>query len=529
MDVNGVANLVQAALPNESKNKNVAVLKDNWTGPMNHNDPGFLSDDFPRNPPKLYITAEFDEFDPQTLAQWRNEGFNVTYLPMGDGGEAYLRKLRFLHHKKDLGPCETFGIIAYGDAASLCLEQYHVLDNNAGMKLGCLIAYYPSRIPDPGTRFPSSVRVLVHLTVGDVGVVKHSQMVGIQGKKRVTKRNVDRGLGVGGTLQMGYPAYSYDAEPGFAEHDMDEYDPICAELAWSRSIATARRTFRVDSPSRVEVMVESNSHSKFLTRNVQQIMSTYTTHMPPHVTHVPTLTGGIDAEDLEDFYDQYFVNSNPESMDITLLSRTIGVDRVVDEMYVSFKHTQDMPWILPGVAPTNKRVEIMMVSIVTLRGGKLYHEHVYWDQASVLVQVGLLDPKLVPQTAQEKGVKRLPVVGRRAARRMFSGGSDDEDGAADNRLIAAWEDDAESEMEFKDKMEEGVKVNAGSEQKSKLAERPKRLGKDSEQNGTTEDGASESTESTDKLPSSESAKRTNGKKTKASKAATVEDVASPAG
>jgi len=85
-----------------------------------------------------------------------------------------------------------------------------------------------------------------------------------------------------------------------------------------------------------------------------------------------------------------------------------------------------MPWILPGVPPTNWRVDIVLVGIVAFQGGKLHHEYVYWDQASVLVQVGLLDPKVVPQSAREKGMRRLPVMGRKAARRVFGSVSEAE-------------------------------------------------------------------------------------------------------
>lgn len=165
-------------------------------------------------------------------------------------------------------------------------------------------------------------------------------------------------------------------------------------------------------------------------------MSSYSVHKSPHVTYIPTLTGGVGSEELTRFYSEFFVSCNPSSMKLTLLSRTIGADRVVDELYVAFKHTQQMPWILPALPPTNKRVEIIVVSIVTLRGGKLYHEHVYWDQASVLAQVGLLDPKLVPKEASEKGVERLPVVGREAARRVLRGYDGDDEGEATNELIS---------------------------------------------------------------------------------------------
>ncbi len=169
-------------------------------------------------------------------------------------------------------------------------------------------------------------------------------------------------------------------------------------------------------------------------------MSTYTTRQSPHATYFPTLTGGIGAHELRQFYAGYFLNANPESTRLTLVSRTVGADRVVDELHVAFRHTRAMPWILPGVPPTNRRVEVAVVSIATVRGGKLCHEHVYWDQASVLVQVGLLDRDAVPARAREKGVRRLPVVGREAARRLVRGFEDDEveDGQADNELLPGW-------------------------------------------------------------------------------------------
>lgn len=93
----------------------------------------------------------------------------------------------------------------------------------------------------------------------------------------------------------------------------------------------------------------------------------------------------------------------------------------------------------------------MVVSIVTVRGGKLYSEHVYWDQASVLFQVGLLDPKLLPDKAKKLDVEKLPVVGRDAAYRVLRGMEDAEDGEADNELIPGWyEDEDEEEDEGKD-------------------------------------------------------------------------------
>ncbi|KAI0134860.1 hypothetical protein F4814DRAFT_399173 [Daldinia grandis] len=470
MEIN-LPNIIDAAMPNRG-NRNVGIISSNL-GP-NHNDLGFPSKDFLHSPPKLYITAEDDEFDQLTINEWRSEGFNVEYIPMGNGGNEYRMKLESLS-RSNLGPCETYGIVAYGDAASFCLEHFHVLDNSPQFKLCCLIAYYPTRIPDTRTEFPGGIHVLVHLTTGEeVGIVKQTQIVGIQGKKKTDKRKIDRGMGTGGTMQVSYPSYTYNAVPGFAEHDLDEFDRVSTELSWSRSLATAQRAFRRDVD--LEKVLEQNIESKFYNRHLQHTLSTYTTHKSPHVTYIPTLTGAIGSEELQRFYSEFFIDRNPESMKLTLLSRTIGSDRVVDELYVSFKHTQEMPWILPGVPPTNKKVEVLVVSIVTLRGGKLYHEHVYWDQASVLVQVGLLDPKVVPKKASDAGVKRLPVMGRRAARSVLVGYDESDEGEATNELIPEWDDDADDDVG--NTADEGDKSNSA---KTKEAER------DEEKTGGLED------------------------------------------
>ncbi|GKT45142.1 uncharacterized protein ColSpa_05323 [Colletotrichum spaethianum] len=208
-------------------------------------------------------------------------------------------------------------------------------------------------------------------------------------------------------------------------------------------------------------------------------MSTYATHKSPHVTHIPTLTGGIGASELERFYNQFF--GNPPSMKLTLISRTIGADRVVDEVHVRFKHTEEMPWILPGVPATSKRVEVLVVSIVGLKGGKLYHEHVYWDQASVLVQIGLLDPKIVPDAARKNGVQRLPVVGREAARRVLKGWDPDDEGEADNELILGWDETETGD----DRNKKGV-VKGGESPKKRTSDKesvPERAKSSTEHSG----------------------------------------------
>jgi carboxymethylenebutenolidase len=128
-----------------------------------------------------------------------------------------------------------------------------------------------------------------------------------------------------------------------------------------------------------------------------------------YVNHVPVMTGGAGKAALREFYSRHFIPSMPPDTLLSPISRTVGEDQLVEEIIFSFTHTQEMPWMLPGVAPTHRRVEVALVAIVRFRDGKLEHEHIYWDQASVLKQVGLLtDPS-------------LPVCGAEAARKVASG------------------------------------------------------------------------------------------------------------
>jgi carboxymethylenebutenolidase len=106
------------------------------------------------------------------------------------------------------------------------------------------------------------------------------------------------------------------------------------------------------------------------------------------------LTGGLGRRQLRRFYEHYFIPRMPPDTAMVPLSRTVGLDRIVEEFVFKFTHTVSMDWLLPGVPPTGKPVEVGMVVVVQFEEGKIAHEHIYWDQASVLVQVGLLDPAL---------------------------------------------------------------------------------------------------------------------------------------
>jgi carboxymethylenebutenolidase len=117
----------------------------------------------------------------------------------------------------------------------------------------------------------------------------------------------------------------------------------------------------------------------------------------PHLTVAPTLAGGVGRQGVRDWYAAHFLGRFlPPDGEIVNLSQTVGDTQVVNEDVVRFTHTEELDWILPGVAPTGKPVEISMVVIVGVVDGKVTHEHIYWDQASLLAQIGLLDPSGLP-------------------------------------------------------------------------------------------------------------------------------------
>jgi carboxymethylenebutenolidase len=156
---------------------------------------------------------------------------------------------------------------------------------------------------------------------------------------------------------------------------------------------------------RLNELWEEHVRYEFSTRNTEDTLATMVEDA--YVNHIPVLTGGVGRDELREFYSKRFIPQMPPDTEMTPISRTIGEDQIVDEMVFKFTHTIPMDWMLPGVAPTGKRVEIPLVAIVRFKGGKLAHEHIYWDQASVLVQIGLLDPAQLPIAGVESARKVL--------------------------------------------------------------------------------------------------------------------------
>jgi carboxymethylenebutenolidase len=165
----------------------------------------------------------------------------------------------------------------------------------------------------------------------------------------------------------------------------------------------SRKELVLPQPNLIQLWEEHTKH-EFATRDTESTLATMVEDA--YVNHVPVMTGGVGKTALRAFYSREFIPSMPPDTTLTPISRTVGENQLVDEMIFSFTHTQEMPWMLPGVAPTHRHVEVALVAIVQFRDGKLAHEHIYWDQASVLKQIGLLaDPA-------------LPVFGAESARKV---------------------------------------------------------------------------------------------------------------
>ena len=148
---------------------------------------------------------------------------------------------------------------------------------------------------------------------------------------------------------------------------------------------------------------EAHLGEEFKTRDTQ---ATIDTMVPDaYVNHIPVMTGGVGHDQLREFYSRHFIPKMPADTEILPISRTIGTERLVDEMIFRFTHTLEMDWMLPGIAPTGKRVECGLVVIVHFRGGKLSSEHIYRDQASVLAQIGLIDTSCLPVVGVESAKK----------------------------------------------------------------------------------------------------------------------------
>ncbi|KAK2750637.1 hypothetical protein FQN57_002708 [Myotisia sp. PD_48] len=337
--------------------------------------------------PNIIVTADTVGFDESIFNEFREEGFDGAYLPNTDSPKDYDRQLQGISDSLEFG--HRYAIVAYGSAASLVLEAC----TKPMPKLCAVVAYYPTYLPNNTANIPTSIENLIIHLAGSQS---------FDGKERC----------------FIYPG----SDVGFAQRDSSRYDPVNANIAWGRTLACLKAGFGINSDP--EPHWKNHLLMKFTSKNVDDTMDTLAANARVH--YVPTLTGGVGNQELRRFYEEDFISKIPPSLQTRLISRTKGTDHIVDETLYSFKHTQEIPWMLPGVPPTGKDVEVVIVSIVRIRNNKVCYENVYWDQASVLVQVGLLDPNHIPPgfnpskpMGAENSFRRLPVVGMESAQSVL--------------------------------------------------------------------------------------------------------------
>lgn len=161
------------------------------------------------------------------------------------------------------------------------------------------------------------------------------------------------------------------------------------------------------TPGNVDLGAVFDQHVRheFEDKDVEATMKTMTAE--PYVWNVPTAVGGVGNEGVRRFYTDSFVGKMPADTEVIPISRTVSAEQVVDELLLTFTHDREIEYMLPGIAPTGRRVELPHVVVMKFEGDKIAHEHIYWDQASLLVQVGLLDEE------------HLPAVGIKQARELL--------------------------------------------------------------------------------------------------------------
>lgn len=186
---------------------------------------------------------------------------------------------------------------------------------------------------------------------------------------------------------------------------VDPYIRSATNLSYSRTLALLRR--ELGPHFDLEKLWERHTYYEFVERDAPKTMSTMVN--VPYVNHVATLTGGVGHDELARFYKYHFTGTNvtPPDTELIVLSRTVGADRIIDEMIFKATHTTEIDYFLPGIKPTGKPFQVALVGVIAFRGDKLTFEHIYWDQASLLVQLGLLDPSGLPVAAVETAQKVL--------------------------------------------------------------------------------------------------------------------------
>ncbi|KAF8639983.1 hypothetical protein AX17_001229 [Amanita inopinata Kibby_2008] len=335
------------------------------------------------NTSSLELDSESKVLDPEPVKKWAEEGFAVAGVTLtmqeSNLSELVQQSFRALSELPQVESKYKFAVIIYDPANAPSI----ISAVSPNPQVSCLVAYsFVLKSPLP---FPT----LLHLPSGLTIQPPSSEAI----------------------------SYTYTSpSPYFVLPHTTGYDSGSASVAHSRTLAFLRK--HVGGPLfDLEAIWDEHTYFEFEVRSVAKTMGTMVAE--PYVNHVPTMAGGVGRQELTAFYRDHFIFSNPADAKLHVISRTVGPDRVVDEFIYQVTHDRVIDWLLPGVPPSGNKLSIPMLAVVNIRGDRLYHEHIWWDQATALRQAGVLPTHLPYATPEGIKLLRIPVAGVHVAEKLI--------------------------------------------------------------------------------------------------------------
>ncbi|KAF5370068.1 hypothetical protein D9758_001389 [Tetrapyrgos nigripes] len=337
--------------------------------------------------------------DPEPVQKWAEEGFAVVGIVNSreksgwSVGTALTKGVEALLNLKELDTRDKFAVYVYDPEVLQEVMIYLPKDT----RLSCLVCIGSPAV-DPAV--PTFAHVPANVTPpaasGPVTVHRYS-----------------------------------NSTPHFILPQAADYDPGAATLAHSRTLVFLRKI--LGGPIfDIEAVWEEHTYFEFEVRNLSKTLGTMVAE--PYVNHVPTMTGGVGRKALTAFYRDHFIFANPADTELQLVSRTVGSDRIIDEFVFKLTHDRIVDWLLPGIPPSGKKLEIPFVAVVNVRGDRLYHEHIWWDQGTALMQAGIIPSHIPHPLPNGQQRLRLPVAGVECARLLV----DETDGKSNEMMGSDW-------------------------------------------------------------------------------------------
>ncbi|KAL2853793.1 hypothetical protein BJY01DRAFT_57432 [Aspergillus pseudoustus] len=346
----------------------------------------------PDYPTDTHLKIEYGV--PSPLIKWAEESYTTVQIEDStldnNAQDAFHKAVDAINGSKACEPKNCIGLVAY--SANAYVKAADAISSLPAIK--AVVVYTSSSEIET---LPQASKPTIHHITGDYP------------RDKLARSNA--------LTQYAYPA----VESTFALPFQPTFDYRTEAISHTRNLTHLKGC--MEGPYfDLEKIWDEHTYYEFENRSVEHTMATMV--QEPYVNHVPTLTGGIGREKLTDFYRHHFIFNNPDDTNLELISRTIGIDRVVDEFIFSFTHTKEVDWILPGLPPTNLPLRIPFMAVVNIRGDRLYHEHITWDQATVLKQLGIL-PDYLPfpypaPSVMSDGAQlecRVPAAGVEAAQK----------------------------------------------------------------------------------------------------------------